>query len=217
MSIAIDDFNGENFDPSSLGFFGGGYIVRRWRRAADLGPRPAEGRAALGQRVEAGGSEMVSLQHPLQHQGSVYAHRDNFMDLDPTYKDALGRPMIRLTYNATENDHKMSRYLVEKMEGVIKAMNPHITKCTTGRRISPSCRISPPIAPAAWARPEEQRGEPVLAGLERAQSVRARRFRVPAATRLQSDRHARRVGLLVGQGDHRKISEKSRSAGSRVM
>jgi gluconate 2-dehydrogenase alpha chain len=46
------------------------------------------------------------------------------MDLDPTYKDALGRPMIRLTYNATENDHKMSRYLVEKMEGVIKAMNP---------------------------------------------------------------------------------------------
>src|SRR5580698_2807033 len=33
-------------------------------------------------------------------------------------------PSIRLTYNATENDHKMSRYLVEKMEGVITAMNP---------------------------------------------------------------------------------------------
>ena len=44
-------------------------------------------------------------------QGSVYANRDNFMDLDPTYKDALGRPLLRLTYNGTENDHKMSRYL----------------------------------------------------------------------------------------------------------
>ncbi len=46
------------------------------------------------------------------------------MDLDPTYKDAFGRPLIRLTYNGTENDHKMSRYLVGKLEGIIKAMNP---------------------------------------------------------------------------------------------
>ena len=42
-------------------------------------------------------------------QGSVYANRDNYLDLDPTYRDALGRPLIRLTYNATDNDHKMSR------------------------------------------------------------------------------------------------------------
>ena len=29
-------------------------------------------------------------------QGSVYAHRDNYLDVDPTYKDALGRPLLRL-------------------------------------------------------------------------------------------------------------------------
>jgi len=46
------------------------------------------------------------------------------MDLDPTYKDAFGRPLIRMTYNGTENDHKMSRYLLGKLEGIIKAMNP---------------------------------------------------------------------------------------------
>src|SRR5262249_47750432 len=57
-------------------------------------------------------------------QGSVYAHRDNYMDLDPTYKDALGRPLVRMTYNGTENDHAMSRYLVAKLEGIIRAMNP---------------------------------------------------------------------------------------------
>ena len=57
-------------------------------------------------------------------QGSVYASRDNYMDLDPTYKDALGRPLIRLTYNPPDNEFKMSAYLLQKLEGVIKAMNP---------------------------------------------------------------------------------------------
>jgi gluconate 2-dehydrogenase alpha chain len=46
------------------------------------------------------------------------------LDLDPTYKDALGRPLARLTYNATENDHKMSHYLLGKLEGIVKVMNP---------------------------------------------------------------------------------------------
>lgn len=34
------------------------------------------------------------------------------------------RPLIRLTYNGTDNDHKMLRYLLGKLECIIKAMNP---------------------------------------------------------------------------------------------
>ncbi len=50
VGIAIDDFNGENFDHSGLGFFGGGYIVCANGGAPPIvGPRAAEGRAALGQ------------------------------------------------------------------------------------------------------------------------------------------------------------------------
>jgi gluconate 2-dehydrogenase alpha chain len=125
MSIAIDDFNGENFDHSGLGFFGGGYIV-----CANGGAPPISGRVLpkgeprWGVGWKQAEAKWYRCNTRFNTQGSVYAHRDNFMDLDPTYKDALGRPMIRLTYNATDNDHRMSRYLVEKMEGVIKAMNP---------------------------------------------------------------------------------------------
>ena len=125
MSIAIDDFNGENFDHSGLGFFGGGYIV-----CANGGAPPISGRVLpkgeprWGVGWKQAEAKWYRCNTRFNTQGSVYAHRDNFMDLDPTYKDALGRPMIRLTYNATDNDHKMSRYLVEKMEGIIKAMNP---------------------------------------------------------------------------------------------
>ena len=157
MSIAIDDFNGENFDHSGLGFFGGGYIVCANGGAPPIdGPRAAEGRAALGRRD---GSRRTAKWYRcntrFNTQGSVYAHRDNFMDLDPTYKDALGRPLIRLTYNGTDNDHEMSRYLVEQAGGRHQGdESRRITKCATGRRISPSCRINPPTTPVAlsWGR-----------------------------------------------------------------
>jgi gluconate 2-dehydrogenase alpha chain len=125
MATAIDDFNGENFDHTGLGFFGGGYILCSNGGAPPIGGRVLpKGEPRWGVGWKQAESKWYRCNTRFNTQGSVYAHSDNFMDLDPTYKDALGRPLVRLTYNATENDHKMSRYLVEKMEGVIKAMNP---------------------------------------------------------------------------------------------
>lgn len=125
MSMSFDDFNGENFDHSGLGFFGGGYIL-----CGQAGAPPIAGRA-VPRGTPSWGSEWKRATVKWYHhftrfntQGSVYASRHNFMDLDPTYKDAFGRPLIRLTYNGTENDHAMSRYLLAKLEGVIRAMNP---------------------------------------------------------------------------------------------
>jgi len=54
--------------------------------------------------------------------GSVMAHRGNYLDLDPTYRDALGRPMLRMTFDFTDNERKMSRYLVDKAAEVALAM-----------------------------------------------------------------------------------------------
>ena len=112
MGVCIDDFNGENFDHSGLGFFGGGYMPCG---------RPARRRSAAGRCRTARrrwGSDWKRATAKWYHhfarfntQGSVYANRNNFMDLDPTYKDAFGRPLLRLTYNGTDNDHAMSRYL----------------------------------------------------------------------------------------------------------
>src|SRR5882672_10500657 len=125
MATAIDDFNGENFDHSGLGFFGGGYIACTNAGAPPIGGRVLpRGEPRWGAGWKQATAKWYRCNTRFNTQGSVYAHRDNFMDLDPTYKDALGRPLVRLTYNGTENDHKMSRYLVGKLEGIIKAMNP---------------------------------------------------------------------------------------------
>lgn len=124
-SVCVDDFNGENFDHADLGFFGGGYFI-----GGPPGAPPMAGRAVPSGTPRWGSDWKRATTKWYHHfvrfntQGSVYASRDNYMDIDPTYKDAFGRPLLRMTYNGTENDHKMSRYLLGKLEGVIQAMNP---------------------------------------------------------------------------------------------
>jgi gluconate 2-dehydrogenase alpha chain len=125
MSVAIDDFNGENFDHGGLGFFGGGYIACNTGGAPPIGSRPVpHGTPGWGSEWKRATVKWYPHATNFNTQGSVYANARNFMDLDPTYRDALGRPLIRLTYNGTDNDHKMSRYLLAKLDGIIKAMNP---------------------------------------------------------------------------------------------
>ena len=46
----------------------------------------------------------------------------------PTYRDIHGRPMLRMTFDFTENDHKMSDYLTDRAAEVAKAMNPREIK-----------------------------------------------------------------------------------------
>jgi len=125
MGVALDDFNGENFDHGGLGFFGGGYVSCSNGGAPPVGGRPLpHGTPRWGSEWKRATAKWYRHATRFNTQGSVYAHRDNFLDIDPTYKDAFGRPLIRMTYNGTDNDHKMSRYLVGKLEGIVKAMNP---------------------------------------------------------------------------------------------
>jgi gluconate 2-dehydrogenase alpha chain len=124
-SACIDDFNGENFDHTGLGFFGGGYINCGPAAAPPIGGRGVPpGTPRWGSDWKRATVKWYHHFVRFNTQGSVYANHSNYMDLDPTYKDAFGRPLIRMTYNGTDNDHKMSRYLLTQVEAIIKAMNP---------------------------------------------------------------------------------------------
>jgi gluconate 2-dehydrogenase alpha chain len=67
--------------------------------------------------------------------GANYAHRSNYLDLDPTYRDALGRPLIRMTYNFRENDHRLAAYCADIAARIGRATNATIvTKPDTRSR-----------------------------------------------------------------------------------
>ena len=51
-------------------------------------------------------------------------NRYHYYDLDPTYKNAFGQPLMRLTYNFTENDFKTRDFTSQKAYEIGKSLNP---------------------------------------------------------------------------------------------
>src|SRR5260370_4999373 len=56
--------------------------------------------------------------------GSVMANRYNCCDLDPTYKNAFGLPLMRMTFDYEDNEHKMGRHAADIINALAKSMNP---------------------------------------------------------------------------------------------
>ncbi len=55
-------------------------------------------------------------------QGSSYATRGNYLDLDPTYKDRFGRPLLRVTFDFPDNDVRMSNWISDRMQEIANAL-----------------------------------------------------------------------------------------------
>ena len=116
----IDEFNGDNFDHSGLGFFGGGNIACNNTGARPImqsGPLPP-GTATWGSNWKKAVKQYYNRSVDFGMQGESPAYRQNYASLDPTYKDAYGNPLLRLTFNWTDNERKMVRYVAE--EGLAK-------------------------------------------------------------------------------------------------
>jgi gluconate 2-dehydrogenase alpha chain len=119
----IDDFNGDHFDHAPLGFIGGGYIG-----VIQTGGRPIQQMLLPKDTPQWGAKWKRAIKdHYLytinvQTHGTVMAHRENYLDLDPTYRDAFGQPLLRMTFDWKENDIKMTQFLAGKAKGIAEAM-----------------------------------------------------------------------------------------------
>jgi gluconate 2-dehydrogenase alpha chain len=51
-----------------------------------------------------------------------FAYRGNYMDLDPTYRDRWGDPLLRMTMNWTDADRKQAAFIARKEVAIAKAM-----------------------------------------------------------------------------------------------
>jgi gluconate 2-dehydrogenase alpha chain len=57
-------------------------------------------------------------------QGESLPYEDQFLDLDPTYKDAYGFPLLRITYDFHQNDYNLYRYLAARCKEIMEQMKP---------------------------------------------------------------------------------------------
>jgi gluconate 2-dehydrogenase alpha chain len=129
LGTIINDFNGDNFDHAGLNFIGGGYvgILQTGARPIETHPTPT-GVPTWGLEWKKSIAANYLKTTTVATHGAVMAHRGNYLDLDPTYKDALGRPLLRMTFDYTDNEHRMSDYLTDRAAEIAKAMGGRETK-----------------------------------------------------------------------------------------
>ena len=125
IGMCIDEFNGDNFDHGPHGFVGGGYVGQ-----VQTGARPIESTltppgtpkwgAAWKRAVR--DNYLSTVKPGTGVHGSFYAYRDIYLDLDPTYQDRFGRPLMRMTIDLHANEIKQNRFLTDKFAEIIQAM-----------------------------------------------------------------------------------------------
>jgi gluconate 2-dehydrogenase alpha chain len=131
----IDEFNGDNFDHTGLGFLGGGYIYANVTNGRPIASRlvPA-GTPRWGTKWKQANADWYAHAFLYSVHGSNYPHRENFLDLDPIYRDAYGQPLLRMTYNFKDNDYRMSEYVTNKAHEIAKASGATLVSDPLPRR-----------------------------------------------------------------------------------
>jgi len=125
LSRVVDEFNGDNFDHSGLDFIGGGVIA-----CNSSGSRPIESRPVPPGTPRWGRAWKKAVAHyygrslGIYCQGAVQSYRTNYLDIDPTYRDAFGLPLLRLTFDFHDNERRLSRYLTARAEAIAQALKP---------------------------------------------------------------------------------------------
>jgi gluconate 2-dehydrogenase alpha chain len=119
----INDFAGDNFDHGGLGFVGGAYIgaVNSNGRPILYHPVPP-GTPAWGKRWKQAVVKHYNHTVMMSIHGSSVTQRQNHLDLDPTYRDAWGQPLLRMTFDFPPNDLKMAAHVTAKAVEIGKTM-----------------------------------------------------------------------------------------------
>jgi len=115
--IRMSDFDGDNFDHTNLPFLrGGSFAVADVINGpiANFGVLPPSVNARWGSEWKKAGLHYYDRTGRINFSGEHLAYKGNFMDLDPTYKDRFGDPLLRLTINWRDNERKMAEFATGK-------------------------------------------------------------------------------------------------------
>ncbi|PZR52957.1 GMC family oxidoreductase [Xylanimonas oleitrophica] len=131
------DFNADNFDHSDVDFVGGARIQCEGGQREPISSSDQlldgllnDGARQWGAAWKAElGRSWDSVGH-LEIEGESPAYHGNFMDLDPTYKDEWGLPMLRITFDWRENERNLYRYVAARCGEIVQAMGADRTDVT---------------------------------------------------------------------------------------
>ena len=124
-AMVIDDFSMNQVDFGREGFIGGSYISSgqfNGRPIASMALPP--GTPAWGAGWKQGIKDWYGHSMSIGSHGSNMSYRDCYLDLDPTYRNKYGQPMLRMTFDWKPNDIRMTQFMRSKIEAIARSMNP---------------------------------------------------------------------------------------------
>ncbi|THF74250.1 GMC family oxidoreductase [Cohnella fermenti] len=123
LGATVDEFNGDNFDHSELGFLHGASIslTQTGLRPIANNPTPS-GTPSWGKDFKATSIKYANRSLSVGAQGSSLPFRHHYLDLDPTYKDAHGLPLIRMTFDFEDQDKNLVKHLAAQTKKIADQM-----------------------------------------------------------------------------------------------
>jgi gluconate 2-dehydrogenase alpha chain len=130
---SIDDFHTNwNFDRAPHGYVGGSYISVGGSNGRPITYRPVPpGTPQWGSAWKRATAKWYHAALTIAASGAVMPNRYNYLDLDRTYTNRFGQPLMRMTFDFSENEKKINRHAAQVIGDIAKAMNPtHMGQAT---------------------------------------------------------------------------------------
>ncbi len=123
--MRVSDLDADNVDHSNLPFLRGGSIGGiggGFQPIVGFGTLPPSVKARWGSEWKKASVYWYDRTGTVAFSGEHIPYKGHYMDLDPTYKDHLGDPLLRMTIDWTDNERKMVEYGIAKGVELAKAM-----------------------------------------------------------------------------------------------
>jgi gluconate 2-dehydrogenase alpha chain len=126
FGVALDDFHAnDQFDRTAMHAIGGATIAVGQSNGRPIGYRPVPaGTPRWGAEWKKATAKWYLRAMNIGVTASNMPNRYNAYDLDPTYKNVFGQPLLRLTYNFLENDRKVVGFVGQKAAEIARSLKP---------------------------------------------------------------------------------------------
>jgi gluconate 2-dehydrogenase alpha chain len=123
----IYDYNADNFDHSNLDFIGGSQLYSEpceREPVNSVETLTTESGATWGQKWKDEIRKNWDSYASIVTEGESIPYVDQYLDLDPIYRDKFGRPLLRITFDWHDNQRNLWRFIAQRAKEIMTEMNP---------------------------------------------------------------------------------------------
>src|SRR5699024_8433036 len=127
LGATFSDLSGEHIDNTDTDFLHGGGVEIRQYGDGPINNNPVpKGTPSWGKEFKEKSLFYANRSLNVWFTPGVLPWWHNYLDLDPTYKDAFGDPLLRVTNKYTDQDRNIAKFGIKKCSEVMEKMGADI-------------------------------------------------------------------------------------------